>query len=254
MRPYALAEGAMSQLWDLLDPGFLAPIWLVLGLIAVVAVVLLEVGAERHRRKALRTFVSPHLLRELTGNISIFKRVLKRILLAAAVGLLFLAMARPHLFFRWSEEQRTGLDVLLAVDCSKSMLTQDVKPSRLERSQLAVEDFAAHLPNNRLGLIAFAGDAFLECPLTLDHDAFLSAVRDLDTDTIPRPGTDIATAINEAVVALKSQPNHLKFMILVTDGEDLEGRALNAARNAAQAGLRIYTVGVGSPMGGPHSD
>ena len=241
----------MSQLWEQLDPGFLAPIWLGLGLIAVVAVILLEVGAERHRRKALRAFVSPHLLAALTGNISIFKRVLKRVLLVLAVALLFLAMARPHLFFRWSEEERTGLDVLIAVDCSKSMLTQDAKPNRLGRAQLAVEDFAAHLPGNRLGLIAFAGDAFLECPLTLDHDAFLSALRDLDTDTIPRPGTDIASAINEGVVALKSQPNNLKFMILITDGEDLEGRAFDAAKAAAQAGLRLYTVGVGTPLGGP---
>ena len=90
-------------------------------------------------------------------------------------------------------------------------------------------------------------------PLTLDHDAFQTAVRELDTDTIPRPGTDIATAIDQAVDALSSQPNNMKFLILVTDGEDLEGRVLDAAKNAAQAGLKIYTVGVGTPDGRPHS-
>jgi Ca-activated chloride channel family protein len=159
-------------------------------------------------------------------------------------------MARPHLLFDWQEESRSGVDILMAVDCSKSMLTEDVRPNRLERAKLAIADFADHLPDNRLGLIAFAGDAFLQCPLTLDHDAFQTAVSELDTDTIPRPGTDIATAIDEAVDALKSQPNNLKLLILVTDGEDLEGRVLDAAKNAAQAGLKIYTVGVGTPEGG----
>jgi Ca-activated chloride channel family protein len=141
------------------------------------------------------------------------------------------------------------LDVLLAVDCSKSMLTEDVVPNRLERAKLAIADFAAHLPGDRLGLIAFAGDAFLQCPLTLDHSAFLDAVNGLDTDAIPRPGTDIATAIDAASDALHSQPDNLKFLILVSDGEDLERHVLDAARNAARNGLKIYTVGVGTPEG-----
>jgi Ca-activated chloride channel family protein len=240
----------ISQLWDKLDPGFLAPVWLLVGLAAMAAIVLLEIGANRRRRHALRLFAASHLLTTLAGSVSRTKRLLKIALLVSAAGLLFVAMARPHLLFNWQEERRTGLDLLLAVDCSKSMLTEDVKPNRIERAKLAIADFADRLPDNRLGLIAFAGDAFLECPLTLDHDAFQSAVRDLDTDTIPRPGTDIATAIDEAVDALRSQPSNMKFLILVTDGEDLEGRVVDAARNAAQNGLKIYTVGVGTPNGG----
>jgi len=239
----------ISELWNKLDPGFFAPVWLLIGLVAVIAVVLLEIGARRRRNQAVRLFAASHLIAALTGSVSPLKRLLKGVLLAAAVGLLFVAMARPHLLFDWSEESRSGLDILLAVDCSKSMLTEDVKPNRLERAQLAIADFADRLPDNRLGLIAFAGDAFLQCPLTLDHDAFQTAVRELDTDTIPRPGTDIAAAIDQAVDALRSQPNNMKFLILVTDGEDLEGRVLDAARNAAQAGLKIYTVGVGTPEG-----
>jgi Ca-activated chloride channel family protein len=240
----------ISALWDKLDPGFFAPVWLAAGALAVVAVALLEIGARRRRRQALQLFAASHLVATLTASVSPFKRLLKTILLIAAVGLLFVAMARPHLLFDWQEESRSGVDILMAVDCSKSMLTEDVRPNRLERAKLAIADFADHLPDNRLGLIAFAGDAFLQCPLTLDHDAFQTAVSELDTDTIPRPGTDIATAIDEAVDALKSQPNNLKLLILVTDGEDLEGRVLDAAKNAAQAGLKIYTVGVGTPEGG----
>jgi Ca-activated chloride channel family protein len=239
----------ISELWNKLDPGFFAPVWLLIGLVAAIAVVLLEIGAHRRRNQAVRLFAASHLIAALTGSVSPLKRLLKEVLLVAAVGLLFLAMARPHLFFDWREENRSGLDILLAVDCSKSMLTEDVKPNRIERAKLAIADFAARLPDNRLGLIAFAGDAFLQCPLTLDHDAFQTAVRELDTDTIPRPGTDIASAIDQAVDALRSQPNNMKFLILITDGEDLEGRVLDAAKNAAQSGLKIYTIGVGTPSG-----
>jgi Ca-activated chloride channel homolog len=239
----------ISELWNKLDPGFFAPVWLLVGLVAVIAIVLLEIGARRRRKQAMQLFAASHLVAALTGSVSPLKRLLKTVLLITAVALLFVAMARPHLLYDWQEESRSGVDILLAVDCSKSMLTEDVKPNRIERAKLAIADFADRLPDNRLGLIAFAGDAFLECPLTLDHDAFQTAVRDLDTDTIPRPGTDIATAIDLAVDALKSQPNNLKFLILVTDGEDLEGRVLDAAKNAAQSGLKIYTVGVGTPNG-----
>jgi Ca-activated chloride channel homolog len=239
----------ISNLWNILDPGFFAPVWLLVGLVAVIAVMLLEIGARRRRRQAVRLFAASHLAAALTGSVSSLKRLLKTVLLIAAVGLLFAAMARPHLFFDWSEENRSGLDILLAVDCSKSMLTEDVKPNRIERAKLAIADFADRLPDNRLGLIVFAGDAFLQCPMTLDHDAFQTTVRELDTDTIPRPGTDIATAIDQAIDALKSQPDNQKFLILVTDGEDLEGRVLDAARNAAQSGLKVYTVGVGTPEG-----
>ncbi len=240
----------MSDLWTRLDPGFLAPVWLGFGLLAVAAVVLLELGSNRQRKQAIRLFAASHLVQALTASVSPARRLLKRVLLITAMALLFVALARPHLFNDWRDIDRTGLDVLIAVDCSKSMLTEDVKPNRLERAKLALSDFADQLPDNRLGLIAFAGDAFLQCPLTIDHDAFQNALRELDTDTIPRPGTDIATAIDTAVDALKSQPNNLKILVLVTDGEDLEGHVIDEAKVAAQNGVRIYTVGVGTPEGG----
>jgi Ca-activated chloride channel family protein len=239
----------VNELQDKVDFGFFEPVWLLVGLLAVLAVVLLEIGAYRARAKALRIFVAAHLAGTLAASVSLPKRLWKRLLLAAAVACLFIALARPHLFYRWEEERRTGIDLMVAVDCSKSMLTEDVKPSRLERAKLAISDFADELPNDRLGLIPFAGDAFLQVPLTLDHDAFQTAVRELSTDTIPRPGTDIATAINEAVTADASQASNTKILLLVTDGEDLEGRAISAAQNAAKAGLKIYTVGVGTPAG-----
>jgi Ca-activated chloride channel family protein len=239
----------VNELWDKLDPGFFEPVWLIVGLAAVVAVALLEIGAHRRRQQALRTFVAAHLMTVLTAGVSSVRRIWKRVLLAGAVACVFIALARPHLFFRWEEETRNGIDLLIAVDCSKSMLTEDVKPNRLERAKLAISDFANELPDDRLGLIAFAGDSFLQAPLTLDHDAFQTAVQELDTDTIPRPGTDVGGAIDAGVNALKSQSSNLKILILVTDGEDLEGHAVTAAENAAKAGLKIYCVGVGTPEG-----
>jgi Ca-activated chloride channel family protein len=240
----------MNDLWERMDPGFLAPIWLLVGLFAVLAIVLLEVGDERRRRQALRMFAAPHLVPVLTGSASPAKRFWKKFLFLAAVAFLFVALARPHLFYEWQEEDRTGVDIFVAVDCSKSMLTQDVKPSRLERAKLAIADFADRLPDDRLGLIPFAGDAFLQVPLTLDHDAFQTAVRELDTDTIPRPGTDLATAIDLALQASRSQASNTKILLLVTDGEDLEGGVLSSAREAAKAGMKIYAIGVGTPAGG----
>ena len=239
----------LSHLWDAVDPGFLAPLWLLAGAAALGVIVWLQRRSQRLRRRAIHAFAASHLVSALVANVSPVRRVLKALLLLAATGLLFVALARPYLYYDWTDEKRSGLDVLLAVDCSKSMLTEDVQPSRLDRAKLAIADFAAHLPGDRLGLIAFAGDSFLQCPLTLDHDAFLEAVRDLDTDSIPRPGTDIATAIDEAADALRSQPDNMKFLILISDGEDLEGRVLDSARRAAQNGLKIYTVGVGTPEG-----
>ena len=239
----------MNDYLEKLDPGFFQPIWLLVGALAVIAVTLLEIGAYRRRNQALKLFVASHLMNALTASVSATKRVWKRLLLVAGVACLFIALARPHLFYRWQEETRSGVDLLFAVDCSKSMQTEDVKPNRIERAKLAISDFADQVPDDRLGLIDFAGDAFLQVPLTLDHDAFQSAVQELDTDSIPRPGTDIATAIDEAVTALKSQASNTKILLLVTDGEDLEGRVIGAAQNAAKAGLKIYTVGVGTPEG-----
>ena len=192
----------LADFWEYLDPGFFAPLWLPLGVAAVAIFVLLEVRLHFLRQRAIRAFASSHLVATLAGSVSVMKRLIKALLLILGQrAALPVALARPLSFLMTgADETRSGVDVLLAVDCSKSMLTQDVRPSRLERAKLSISDFAAQLPADRLGLIAFAGDAFLQCPLTLDHDAIPGRrPHDLDTDTIPRPGTDIATAIDQAV-------------------------------------------------------
>ena len=171
------------------------------------------------------------------------------LLIIMGVACVFIALARPQAGYRWEETHRKGLDILFAVDTSKSMLTQDVKPDRLTRAKLAVDDMVNKLDGDDVGLLAFAGDAFLQSPLTLDYDAFRESLDALDTNTIPRGGTDMARAITEAQAAFTAENDHDKILVLITDGEDLDGNAVAAAGAAAKDGVKIFTVGVGTTAG-----
>ncbi len=151
---------------------FAEPLWLLAGLAACGALVWAWRRYDARQRAALATFASSHLHAQLTASFSAAKRNWKRGLFLAAVGCLFVALARPQAGFRWEEVKRRGIEVIFAVDTSRSMLTPDVKPDRLTRAKLAVDDFVSHLNGDGVGLIAFAGNAFLQCPITLDYDAF----------------------------------------------------------------------------------
>jgi Ca-activated chloride channel family protein len=228
---------------------FAQPIWLLAGLIACAALIWRYRRFDARQRTELKKFASESLIAQLTTSVSPARRQLKRALVVAGVACLALALARPLVGFRWDEAKRKGLNLLFAVDTSRSMLAQDVKPDRLTRAKMAVEDLLAKMDGDRVGLIAFAGNAFLQCPLTLDYDAFRQSLDVLDTKIIPRGGTDIASAIHEAEAALEGKGNNERILVLLTDGEDLEGSALEAARAAAKNGLKIFTVGIGSANG-----
>ena len=229
---------------------FAEPIWLFVGLIAYGLLAWGWLSYDKRQRKALASFAASHLHAQLTASFSAVGRLWKRGLFLASVVLLFIALARPQAGFRREEMKRRGIEILFAVDTSKSMLTPDVTPDRLTRAKLAVDDFVGHLDGDGVGLVAFAGNAFLQCPITLDYNAFNESLAALDTNTIPRGGTDISSAIREAVAALQNRPSTDKILILLTDGEDLEGNAVDTAKEVAQAGLKIYTVGVGTANGG----
>lgn len=228
---------------------FAEPIWLLAGLIACGALGWAWRRYDARQRAALAIFASSHLHAQLTASFSAARRNWKRGLFLAAVGCLFLALARPQAGFRWEEVKRRGIEVVFGVDTSRSMLTPDVKPDRLTRAKLAVYDFVSHLDGDGVGLVAFAGNAFLQCPVTLDYDAFNESLDALDTTIIPRGGTDIASAIQETQTALQNRAGRDKILVLLTDGEDLEGSALVAAKAAAKDGLKIYAVGVGTANG-----
>lgn len=164
--------------------------------------------------------------------------------------LLVFALARPQWGFYLEKRQHQGLNLLFALDTSKSMLAEDVRPNRLELAKLSILELVNLLAGNRVGLIAFAGNAFLQCPVTADYGAFKLSLKALDTQIIPKGGTHIASAIRMAEQAFEAG-NSYKRLILMTDGEDLEGSALEAAKDAAKKGIVVYTVGIGSPKGSP---
>ena len=164
------------------------------------------------------------------------------------------ALAQPRWGYTYEDAKRKGLDLILAVDTSRSMLSNDVLPNRLQRVKLAAQDLVNELQGDRVGLIAFAGRAFLQAPLTIDYDAAVEAINDLDTNTIPEGGTNISEAIELAVRTFGKSAIGNRAVIIFTDGEELSGDALEGAKAAADAGVRIFTVGVGTPEGSLDSD
>ena len=229
---------------------FAQPLWLLAGFAACLGLIWTWRRYDARQRATLVTFVAEHLRAQLTSSLSTGRRRVKRGLFLAALALLFVALSEPQAGYQWEQVTRRGNDIMFAVDTSRSMLTPDVKPNRLARAKLAIEDFADRLDGDAVGLVAFAGSAFLQVPLTTDYEAFRDSVNALDTNIIPRGGTNIASAIREAQSALDQRAGSDKILILVTDGEDLAGNALVAAKAAAQQdGLKIYTVGVGTANG-----
>ena len=203
----------------------------------------------KRRKSLMERFAEKKMMEGIAPHSSVVRKVLKMALTGMAFLLCIFALARPQWGFEWQEVKRTGLDILIGIDVSKSMLARDMRPTRLERTKYAVKDLIRKLSGDRVGLIAFAGTSFLQCPLTIDYNGFLLTLDDLNTETIPRPGTSISSAIKDAIDILKGGDKKFKVFVLITDGEELEGDAIKAASEAAQAGIRIYCVGVGTPDG-----
>ena len=178
-----------------------------------------------------------------------FARGLKYALLLAALSFALLALAQPRWGYTYDEKKRKGLDLIFAVDTSRSMLSNDVQPNRLERVKLATQDLVNDLQGDRVGLIAFAGRAFLQAPLTIDYGAAIDSINDLDTNTIPEGGTNISEAINLAVKTYGKSAVGNRALVIFTDGEELSGDAAKAAKEAADNGVRLFTIGVGTPEG-----
>jgi Ca-activated chloride channel homolog len=222
-------------------------LWL---LLALPALALFFWWASRQRQQLLAQFIQARLLSALTIGVSPARRKIRFGCLVTAVALLIIALARPQHGFDLQKVEQRGLDIVVAIDTSKSMLAEDIAPNRLERAKLAALDLMQRSKSDRLGLVAFAGDAFLECPLTFDNTAFEQCVRALSVNTLPEGGTAIATAIQNAQKAFK-EGDHFKVLVLFTDGEDNVNpdEALAAARDAARAGLKIFTIGIGTAEG-----
>ena len=226
------------------------PIYLYL-LVLIPLLALLRFFMVHQQKKRLRRFGDPELVRQLMPDVSRFRPLVKFCLLLAALSLLIVTLARPQFGTKISHEKRTGIETIIAMDISNSMLAEDVTPSRLDRSKMMVENLVDHFTNDKIGLIVFAGDAFIQLPITSDYVSAKMFLSNIDPSMISVQGTDIAKAIDMASHSFTQQEGIGKAIIVITDGEDHEGGALEAAKNAKEKGLRVYVLGVGSPQGAP---
>ena len=225
------------------DPASLA----LLALVAALAGFL--VWAARRRARALAEFVAAALQPTVAPDVDPRRRTLRGWLVVAAAALIVIAIAGPMWGFRWEQVKRQGIDLVVALDTSRSMLATDVKPNRLERAKLAVRDLVDEARGDRLGLVAFAGSAFLQCPLTLDRGAFLESLDAIQVGIIPRGGTALAAAIDTSLDAFEGKQGNNQAIVLITDGESHEGDLDAAIAHAKERGVRIFTVGIGTPEG-----
>ena len=205
----------------------------------------------RMRRRRLARFGDPRLVNRLMPDASTGKGWLKLSLLAAAWFFFVIGLARPQLGARLKEHQTQGVEVMIALDVSNSMLAEDYSPNRLERSKLAISRLVDRLQGDRIGLVVFAGESFVQLPITADYVSAKIFLGSIDTGSVPIQGTDLAAALMASARSFSTQSERSRAIILITDGEDHEGEALEAAKAIAGQGIRIYCIGVGSPQGKP---
>lgn len=202
------------------------------------------------RKKALKRFGESHLISKLMPDVSRIKPYLKFILLLLAYSLIIVGLANPQIGSKLETIQRKGIDIVIAVDVSNSMLAEDIKPNRIQRARQSISKLVDDLKNDRIGIVVFAGNAYTQLPITTDYSAAKLFLSTINTDIVPNQGTAIAEAIDLSIDSF-SENDHEKAIIIITDGEDHEGDAIEAAKKALDLGIRVYTIGMGLPEGAP---
>ena len=223
-------------------------IWLTLTPLIVLLFAGLFAFGLRRREALLSRFAAARLLDQLTEKASHQRTLLKAALILLAFALIGISLARPQYGVDWIERKARGLDIVFVLDSSKSMLATDLRPTRLDRAKLAIIDLVKRLESDRIGLVAFAGNAFLQTPPTLDYAAFRENLDAIGYSSISRGGSDIGRAIREAAKAFPKD-NSFKVVVLLTDGEDQQQDVITAAREVADEGIKVYTIGIGTPEG-----
>jgi Ca-activated chloride channel family protein len=211
----------------------------------------LLVLAARRRRRSLELFGESALVQKLTASVSVGARRWKAALLLAGLALLVVALARPQFGSRVETVRSTGQDIIVAIDLSTSMLAEDVSPSRLERARLATLRLIGSLDGDRIGLVAFAGSAFVQSPLTVDYSAAGMFLGAMHPDLMPVQGTDLGAALRVSLDALDEGAREARVIVLVTDGEHLEADFEGELERAVEGGVQVHVVGIGSPEGAP---
>ncbi len=207
--------------------------------------------ASKLRRRAIERFGESELMRRLSANVSHGARRVKSVMIIAILALLVTALARPQFGTRVETVRREGQDIIVALDLSNSMLAEDIAPNRLEKAKHAVGTLIRGLEGDRIGLVAFAGDAFVQSPLTVDYGAATLFLNAMSTGLMPVQGTNLAEALRVSIDAFEAGERQHRILIVITDGEDHEGEIDKAVESAVEEGIRIYAVGVGSPDGVP---
>lgn len=221
------------------------PIYLWL-LLLVPILLLLRFLTYKRRIAKLKKFGDIALVRELMPDVSKYRPTVKFVLILTALTLVILMLARPQTGTKISNESRSGIETIIAVDISNSMLAKDVVPSRLDKSKLLVENLIDNFTEDRIGLIVFAGEAFVQLPITNDYVSAKMFLQNMDPSLISTQGTDLARAIRLAMNSFSQQENIGRAIIVITDGEDHEGGALEAAKEAKKKGINVFILGVGS--------
>ncbi|MBF0204413.1 MAG: VWA domain-containing protein, partial [Desulfamplus sp.] len=230
------------------NPHMFYLIWLVIMLFGFV------VYGNRKRAKIVINFISPSLLNTMIPGYSTSRKWLKGILLTLSLFFLALALTCPLVGFRWEEVKEKGVDIMIALDCSRSMLATDIKPTRLEQAKREIVDLLNMMHSDRVGLVAFAGTSILQCPLTLDHSGFSIFLNALNPDYLPMGGTDISGALETAINGFETKSDSEKAIIIITDGESTSGDPVAIATEAGKKGIRIFCIGVGQDDGAPIPD
>lgn len=215
----------------------------VLVLVFVVAIV----SANRKKEK----FADYQLLYKLTPQFSATRRNLKFIYLTIALALIIVALAGPRIGAKLKEVKTTGIEAMILLDVSNSMLAEDLNPNRLNKAKLAIERLLPRLQNDNIGLIVFAGDAYVQVPMTNDYGAVQMFLQSVNTDIVPNQGTAIGAAIDLAMSSFSPNNENSKAIIIITDGENHEDNAIELAQKAADENINIYTIGMGTPAGSP---
>ena len=226
------------------------PIYLYL-LVLIPILALIRFVSYRNQKKRLRQFGDIKLLKALMPDVSRFRPAVKFWILQGALALLIVMLARPQLGTKISHEKRVGIETIIAMDISNSMRAEDIVPSRLDRSKMMVENLVDHFSNDKIGLIVFAGDAFVQLPITSDHVSAKMFLSSIDPSMIATQGTDLAKAIDMASHSFTQEEGVGKAIVVITDGEDHEGGALESAKAAKDNGMRVYVLGIGSVNGAP---
>lgn len=223
-------------------------------LLIIPILVLVRFIVWRKRKRNLRKFGDPSLLKEMMPDVSKYRPTIKFCLLLSAITILIFMIARPQVGSKISHEKREGIEVLIALDISNSMLAPDVIPSRLEKSKLLIEDLVDHFTNDKVGLVVFAGDAFVQLPITNDYVSAKMFLQNINPSLITTQGTDLARAISLSQSCFTQREHIGRAIIVITDGEDHEGGALEAAREAYKKGINVFILGVGTSKGAPIPD